>query len=60
MKRSCHRSGVASVAVERVHGVDSEPASDELSVEEPLEIRIAVGRSSPPKSVAVTMRTTEK
>jgi hypothetical protein len=44
MKRFCHRSGVASVAVERVHGVDSEPASDELSVEEPLEIRIAVGR----------------
>ena len=41
MTRTCHRTGVASVVVGRVTGSLSTPASDELSVEEPLEIRVA-------------------
>jgi FdhD protein len=58
MTRICHRTGVASVPVERVTGSLSLPASDELSVEEPLEIRLAkYSDSGPPTSVAVTMRT---
>ena len=58
MTRICHRTGVASVEVKRVGGSDSSHAYDELSVEEPLEIRLsgegAGGESIP---VAVTMRT---
>jgi FdhD protein len=58
MTRLCHKSGVASVAVGRVTGSLSLPASDELSVEEPLEIRVAESSDrGPPTSVAVTMRT---
>jgi FdhD protein len=57
MSRVCHRTGVASVAVERVTGSLCEPSSDELSVEEPLEIRVADNGSETPRSVAVTMRT---
>ena len=57
MKRPCDRPGVASVAVDRVNGSYSESASDELSVEEPLEIRVAIGGGLPPKPLAVTMRT---
>jgi FdhD protein len=57
MIRKCHRKGVASVAVDRVTGSRSSPASDELSVEEPLEIRVAESGGAAPKSVAVTMRT---
>ena len=58
MTRICHRMGVASVPVGRVTGSLSTPASDEISVEEPLEIRIAErSDDGPPTSVAVTMRT---
>jgi FdhD protein len=58
MIKVCHRTGVASVEVGRVMGSHCAPSSDELSVEEPLEIRLsgkdAGGESIP---VAVTMRT---
>ena len=57
MIRKCHGTGVASVPVDRVTGSRSMHATDELSVEEPLEIRVAEGGGAPPKSVAVTMRT---
>jgi FdhD protein len=58
MTGTCHRTGVASVAIGRVTGSLSTPACDELSVEEPLEIRVAEHPEGvPPKSVAVTMRT---
>ncbi|MGB0068289.1 MAG: formate dehydrogenase accessory sulfurtransferase FdhD, partial [Isosphaeraceae bacterium] len=58
MTRACHRTGVASVPVGRVTGSLSLPASDELSVEEPLEIRVAKSSDgSPPMPIAVTMRT---
>lgn len=58
MMKICHRTGVASVEVERVTGSHCVCSSDELSVEEPLEIRLAahpVGLA--PTPVAVTMRT---
>jgi len=58
MARTCHTSGVASVPVGRVTGSLSTPALDELSVEEPLEIRVAErAENATPTSVAVTMRT---
>jgi FdhD protein len=58
MTRTCHRTGVASVPVGRVTGSLFLPASDELSVEEPLEIRVAESSDgSPPMPIAVTMRT---
>jgi FdhD protein len=58
MIRVCHKSGVASVPVGRVTGSLSRPAFDELSIEEPLEIRVAEHPEGLlPKSVAVTMRT---
>jgi FdhD protein len=54
----CHRTGVASVEVERVTGSLCAHSSDELSVEEPLEIRLTGhDASSEPTSIAVTMRT---
>ena len=50
--------GVARVEVRRVAGSRCELSSDELSVEEPLEIRLAAYTVvSGPTSVAVTMRT---
>jgi FdhD protein len=51
--------GVAGVTVARVTGVVVATTTDELSVEEPLEIRIAAGADgrTPPTPVAVTMRT---
>jgi hypothetical protein len=54
----CHRTGVAGVEVGRVTGLLYAPSSDELSVEEPLEIRLAAqpGHAGP-TTVAVTMRT---
>ena len=58
MTRICHRTGVASVEVGRVTGFLSSTSCDELSVEEPLEIRVSghgSGTASTP--VAVTMRT---
>ena len=58
MSRICHRTGIASVEVGRVTGSFCSPSSDELSVEEPLEIRlVAPSADSAPRSVAVTMRT---
>lgn len=57
MKRSCHRSGIASLAVDRVNGLHAAPASDDLAVEDPLEVRLAGDGISPPRTVAVTMRT---
>src|SRR5271156_5509898 len=58
MIKICHRTGVASVEVERVTGSLCAPSSDELSVEEPLEIRLAAhAAAAAPTSVAVTMRT---
>ena len=58
MIRICGRTAVASVEVERVAGSLSAPSSDELSVEEPLEIRLAAhATGAAPTSVAVTMRT---
>ena len=54
----CHRTGIASVDVGRVTGSLCAPSSDELAVEEPLEIRLAAHSTvSAPASVAVTMRT---
>ena len=58
MIRICRRTGVASVEVGRVTGSLSASSSDELSVEEPLEIRLAAhAAGAAPTSVAVTMRT---
>jgi FdhD protein len=58
MTRICHRTGVASVEVRRVTGSRSAPGFDELSVEEPLEIRLAAhAADAGPALVAVTMRT---
>ena len=58
MIKICHRTGVASVEVGRVTGSLCAPSSDELSVEEPLEIRLAAHPAdSAPTSVAVSMRT---
>jgi FdhD protein len=57
MTRLCHRTGVASFDVERVTGSLSAPASDELFVEEPLEVRVGEAGGTPPRNVAVTMRT---
>jgi FdhD protein len=58
MTKICHRSGVASVPVGRMTGSLSTPASDELSVEEPLAILMAEhAENATPTSVAVTMRT---
>jgi FdhD protein len=56
MTRTCHKSGVASVEVERVNCSRFTPATDELSVEEPLEIRI-IDRTEGVRPLAVTMRT---
>ena len=58
MTRVCHRTGVASVEMERVSGSLSSLSSDELSVEEPLEIRLSGdGTAAATTTVAVTMRT---
>jgi FdhD protein len=57
MSRICHRAGVASVTVDRVTGSLRAPSSDELSVEEPLEIRVDLETGGTPRPVAVTMRT---
>ena len=58
MIKICHRTGVARVEVERVTGSLGVPSFDELSVEEPLEIRLAGHvAGSAPTSIAVTMRT---
>jgi FdhD protein len=58
MIKICRRTGVASVEVDRVTGSHCVCSSDELSVEEPLEIRLAAHPGdSAPTSVAVTMRT---
>jgi FdhD protein len=58
MSSVCHRTGVASVEIERVTGSISSLSSDKISVEDPLEIRLLTheaGAASMP--VAVTMRT---
>lgn len=56
--KTCHRTGIASIEVERVTGSLSAQALDDISVEEPLEIRLAVrAGDAPPTSIAVTMRT---
>jgi len=52
-----YEPGVAGVTVARVTGIVSAAATDELSVEEPLEIRIDAGGRTPPAPIAVTMRT---
>jgi FdhD protein len=58
MIRICGRTAVASVEVGRVTGSLSAISSDDLSVEEPLEIRLAAqAAGAAPTSVAVTMRT---
>jgi FdhD protein len=58
MKKVCHWSGLVSVELGRVTGSLSVPSSDELSAEEPLEIRLAAhAAGSAPTPVAVTMRT---
>jgi FdhD protein len=58
MTRVCHRTGVARVEVERVTGSRSSLTSDELSVEEPLDIRLSGhGAAAATITVAVTMRT---
>jgi FdhD protein len=58
MVKVCHKTGVASVEVVRVTGSLGAESSDELSVEEPLEIRLAAhDEDSAPTPVAVTMRT---
>jgi FdhD protein len=58
MTRVCHRTGVASVEMERVSGALSSLSSDEISVEEPLEIHLSGdGTVAATTTVAVTMRT---
>ena len=59
MTGGCHRVGVASVAIERVMGASLTHADDELSVEEPLEIRLAYPEKGQivERSVSITMRT---
>jgi FdhD protein len=58
MTRICGRPAVASVEVGRVTGALSARSSDEISVEEPLEIRLAAHATGAAlTSVAVTMRT---
>ena len=58
MTRACGRMEVASVEIARVSGPLSAPSTDELSVEEPLEIRLAArAAGAPPTPIAVTMRT---
>lgn len=57
MTRTNERTGVASVEVERVTGSNFAPSSDEISVEEPLEIRIADAEADQISPIAVTMRT---
>jgi FdhD protein len=58
MTRICRRTGVASVEVGRVTGSLSAISSDELSVEEPLEIRLSgFGAGAATTPIAVTMRT---
>jgi FdhD protein len=58
MSKICHRTGVASVDIGRVKGSLRVRSSDELSVEEPLEIRLSAHAADlSPTSVAVTMRT---
>lgn len=58
MTKVCLREGIASVEVGRVTGSRSASAFDELSVEEPLEIRLAAPTAGgAPVPVAVTMRT---
>src|SRR5215469_8138896 len=58
MIRTCRSSGVASFSVGRVSGSASARDTDELSVEEPLEIRLAAhDQNAAVTSVAVTMRT---
>lgn len=58
MTKICHRTGVASIEVGRVTGAYSARDFDELSVEEPLEIRLGIhGADAPPTGIAVTMRT---
>jgi FdhD protein len=58
MTKLCQKTGVASFEVGRVTGSTCERSADELSVEEPLEIRLAAHTAdSGPTSVAVTMRT---
>ncbi|HEV3341108.1 MAG TPA: formate dehydrogenase accessory sulfurtransferase FdhD, partial [Pirellulales bacterium] len=58
MTKTCHRTGVASVEVGRVTGSRSARTFDEISVEEPLEIRLAVHTAdTAPTTIAVTMRT---
>lgn len=56
--KTCHRTGVATIEVERVTGSLSAQARDEISVEEPLEIRLSArAGDAPPTCIAVTMRT---
>ena len=51
--------GVATVAVCRIHGSETAVQSDELAVEEPLEIRLGYDRDGRHvvQSVSITMRT---
>jgi FdhD protein len=51
--------GVATVAVCRIHGSELDFQSDELAVEEPLEIRLSYDRDGTrvENSVSITMRT---
>jgi FdhD protein len=58
MTKICHRTGIARVDVGRIAGSVSTASTDELSVEEPLEIRLATeGTGALPTPIAVTMRT---
>jgi FdhD protein len=58
MNDSTQIEGVASVAVSRVTGSIETATSDEISVEQPLEIRIGVvGTGNRAKPLSVTMRT---
>jgi len=55
---ACAGAGVARVPIARVAGARATAAQDELSVEAPLDIRVAVhGGDAAPRSLAVTMRT---
>ncbi len=51
--------GVATVAVYRIHGSETAVQSDELAVEEPLEIRLGYDKEGQRihRSVSITMRT---
>lgn len=59
MIKACDRSGVKQMDITRVNGVGADQRSDDISVEEPLQISVGWddGDGLKIKTVAITMRT---